>query len=46
MTLTGLSLGSLALAASPEARRVRIGPREVALGLASAATLYGTFQVG
>ena len=46
MTLTGLSLGSLALVASPESRRVRIGPREVALGLASAATLYGTFQVG
>jgi CAAX protease family protein len=46
MTLTGLSLGSLALVASPEARRVKIGPREVALGLASAATLYATFQVG
>ena len=46
MTLTGLSLGSLALATSPDARRVRIGPREVALGLASAATLYGTFQLG
>ena len=46
MTLTGLSLGSLALATSPDARRVRIGAREVALGLASAATLYGTFQIG
>jgi membrane protease YdiL (CAAX protease family) len=46
MTLTGLGLGSLALATSPAARRTRIGPREVALGLASAATLYGTFRVG
>jgi CAAX protease family protein len=46
MTMTGLSLGSLALVASPASRRVRIGPREVALGLASAATLYGTFRVG
>ncbi len=46
MTLTGLSLGSYALAVSPPSRRVRIGPREVALGLASAATLYATFQVG
>lgn len=46
MTLTGLSLGSLALVASRPARQTRIGPREVALGLASAATLYATFRVG
>lgn len=46
MTATGLTLGSYALAASPAARRVRIGPREVALGLGSAATLYATFQLG
>ncbi len=46
MTLTGLGLGSLALATSRPARRVSIGPREVALGLGSAATLYATFQVG
>ncbi len=46
MTLTGLSLGSLALLASQPARRTRIGPREIALGLGSAATLYGTFKVG
>jgi hypothetical protein len=46
MTLTGLALGSLALATSPPARRVRIGPAEVVLGLASAAALYGTFKVG
>jgi membrane protease YdiL (CAAX protease family) len=46
MTLTGLTLGSLALATSRPARRVRIGPREVVLGLASAGALYATFQVG
>jgi membrane protease YdiL (CAAX protease family) len=46
MTLTGLGLGSYALALSPDARRVRIGPREVALGLASASVLYLTFQAG
>jgi CAAX protease family protein len=46
MTLTGLSLGSLALAAEPELRRTRIRPRDVALGLGSAAALYGVFQVG
>jgi len=46
MTLTGLSLGSLALAASPAARRTRVGAREIALGLASAATLYVTFKIG
>jgi CAAX protease family protein len=46
MTLTGLGLGSLALATSRPARSVRIGPREIALGLGSAATLYATFQLG
>ena len=46
MTMTGLALGSLALATSRPARRVRVGPTEVALGLASAAALYGTFKVG
>ncbi len=46
MTATGLTLGGLALATSRDAREVRFGPREVALGLASAATLYATFQVG
>ena len=43
MTMTGLGLGSFALATSQPARRTRIGPKEVALGLASAATLYATF---
>jgi hypothetical protein len=46
MTVTGEALGALALATSPPARGTRIGPREVALGLASAATLYATFKVG
>jgi membrane protease YdiL (CAAX protease family) len=46
MTMTGLGLGSLALLTSPAARRTRIGPTDVALGLASAATLYATFRVG
>jgi membrane protease YdiL (CAAX protease family) len=46
MTVTGEALGTLALVASPRARSTRIGAREVALGLASAATLYATFKVG
>ena len=46
MTLTGLGLGSLALATSPAARRARIGPREIVLGLASAGVLYVTFRFG
>ena len=46
MTLTGLALGSLALLTSRPARRTRIGLKELALGLASAATLHATFRVG
>ena len=46
MTFTGLGLGSYALALSRPARRVHIGKAEVAIGLASAAVLFGTFQVG
>ncbi len=46
MTYTGLGLGSLALAASRPARRLRIGPKEVGLGLVSAGTLYLTFKAG
>jgi membrane protease YdiL (CAAX protease family) len=46
MTATGLALGGLALFANPRLRQARIGPREVALGTASAAVLYGTFKVG
>lgn len=46
MTLTGLSLGSFALLTSAESRKVRIGPRELVLGLASAGVQYATFQIG
>jgi hypothetical protein len=46
MTITGATLGSYALAMSPQSRRTRIGPKEVALGLGSAAVLYATFWVG
>ena len=46
MTGTGLSLGSLALVTQPELRRTKIGWKEIVLGLASAAGLYGIFHVG
>lgn len=46
MTHTGAALGTLALATDPDLRRTRIRKRDVALGLASAAGLYGVFQVG
>jgi hypothetical protein len=46
MTATGLALGTLAIAANPSLLRTRIGRREVAVGLASAAVLYGTFKIG
>jgi len=46
MTATGLVLGGLALATDRDARRARIGLTQIALGLASAAGLYGIFRVG
>jgi len=46
MTTTGLALGAFALATDRDARRLRVGPREVALGLASAAGLYWIFRAG
>jgi membrane protease YdiL (CAAX protease family) len=46
MTRTGVALGSLALIADPSLRRTRIRPRDLALGMAAAAGLYGIFQVG
>lgn len=46
MTLTGLVLGAFALANDRDARRVAIGPRELALGAASAAGLYSLFKIG
>src|SRR5438309_11603304 len=46
MTATGLALGALALATDRDARRTRIGAREVVLGLGAAAGLYGIFRAG
>jgi hypothetical protein len=46
MTLTGLALGTLALAAEPALRRTRFRGRDVAAGAASAAGLYGVFLLG
>jgi membrane protease YdiL (CAAX protease family) len=46
MTATGLILGGLALVANPRLRRTSIGPRELAVGAASAAVLYRTFKIG
>jgi membrane protease YdiL (CAAX protease family) len=46
MTRTGLALGGLALATDPSLRRLRVRKRDVALGLASAAGLYGIFRAG
>jgi membrane protease YdiL (CAAX protease family) len=46
MTATGLGLGALAIAANPSLLRTRIGRRDLAAGLASAAVLYGTFKLG
>lgn len=46
MTATGLSLGALSLVAEPELGRLRPRKGDVALGLGSAAALYGAFRVG
>jgi membrane protease YdiL (CAAX protease family) len=46
MTATGTVLGGLALVGNRRLWRIRIGTREVALGLASAAALYATFRFG
>jgi CAAX protease family protein len=46
MTLTGFLLGTMALANDSELRRLRFRERDVALGLLSAAGLYGVFQAG
>lgn len=46
MTLTGVVLGNMALANDAELRRIHFRKRDVALGLLSAAGLYGVFQVG
>jgi membrane protease YdiL (CAAX protease family) len=46
MTATGAALGTLALVGDSDLRRTRIRARDVALGLASAAGLYGVFRFG
>ena len=46
MTVTGVTLGSYALAASRDARAARVRFRDMPLGLASAAGLYVTFWLG
>jgi CAAX protease family protein len=46
MTMTGLTLGGYALALRAPLRETRIRPRDVVLGLLSAASLYLTFRIG
>ncbi len=46
MTTTGAILGALAIAGDGSLQRPKFGARDVALGLASAAGLYGIFQGG
>lgn len=46
MTFTGLGLGGFGLLASAPARGFRPRIRDVPVGLASAAVLYGTFRLG
>jgi uncharacterized protein len=46
MTATGFTLGALALASDRNTRRIRFAPATLALGLASAAGLYGIFRIG
>ncbi len=46
MTRTGLVLGSLALAADRNRSKVSLAPRDVGIGLGSAAILYATFRAG
>jgi CAAX protease family protein len=46
MTVTGFVLGNMALANDGELRRMKPRARDVALGVGSAAVLYGIFQIG
>jgi membrane protease YdiL (CAAX protease family) len=46
MTTTGAGLAAVALATEHDLRATRIRARDVALGLASAAGLYGVFRFG
>ncbi len=46
MTVTGLALGGLAIAAEPSLRRPRFRWKDILGGLASAGALYAIFQIG
>jgi membrane protease YdiL (CAAX protease family) len=46
MTRTGLTLGTFGMLSDGAARRLRFGPRDVAIGFASAAVQFGTFRAG
>jgi membrane protease YdiL (CAAX protease family) len=46
MMVTGLTLGGLSLRTQPRLRKTRIGPKDIATGLVSAAGLYVVFQIG
>jgi uncharacterized protein len=46
MTLTGLGLGTVALAAEPDLRRTRLSMKDAAAGTALAVALYGIFRIG
>ena len=46
MTLTGFVLGAMAIANEPDLRRMKWRTRDVAMGLGSAAVLYGIFNIG
>lgn len=46
MTVTGLSLGGLALVTTPELRRMRFGWKDLLQGAGLAAILYSIFQIG
>lgn len=46
MTATALALGTIGVAGSTRRRRPRLAPSDLAIGLGSAALLYGVFQLG
>ncbi|HVC39440.1 MAG TPA: CPBP family intramembrane glutamic endopeptidase [Candidatus Dormibacteraeota bacterium] len=46
MTSTAMALGGISLVLSHDLRRLRLGPRDLGLGAAIAAGLYGVFAVG
>lgn len=46
MSLTGATLGSLALFSEDDLRQIRITPQDIVIGLTSAGALYGIFVVG